>query len=352
MPMYRKNVSEKSSCSPRIVDKRLRRILWIIISAVLTIGLLYYVLTLVDWSELKMRFREISIGWLLIAAMAMTGLQLVGAIRLKLLANFLGTLGEIRFISFLEVTYWHQLLVRVLPLRLGEFAFLWLAKRKLGIAIQRNLGLYTILRLWDLRIVVASFIICGGYLVFRQNEWAAPLIYAACATAILLFFLSAKRVFSIALFAGQVIAKPLRIKQWLSPVLKWLEAVVVELEKVRIEYRWSTVIMSISNWIISFCVIWGLLVCLESDVSAVTAVALSSGLALVSIVPIHTIGGIGIYEAGQTVILMVAGFNTNDAAGISIGLSALHLGLSIAVPLLMAAALSVVKFYIAACPSE
>jgi uncharacterized membrane protein YbhN (UPF0104 family) len=82
---------------------------------------------------------------------------------------------------------------------------------------------------------------------------------------------------------------------------------------------------------IFFCLMHGV----GMDIDPVSAVAIVSGMTLVSIIPFQTIGGLGLVEIGQASLYVLAGYSAAEAATQSLAVSGLFLALCVVVPSLM-----------------
>ena len=316
-------------------------LLSILLSLILLAGILYFA----DFKLLTESLKNINTQWLIYAAIAMAGLLLVSAWRLCFLIMKPAAHNKQMYLSSLEINCWHHILQRFLPFRLGEVFFFLLAKKKLALDLSSSLGPYTLIRLWDFRIVFVSFILSGGFVLLKESEMSVLYIGIAIIPSILLLVISAvdllnfvkkmlgyvNQVFSFSILVGlgntiEEAINKLKEKDMKMSVLVWLPALL--------------------SWSLSFAVFHSVINGLGMPISYTDAVMVTSGLALVSIIPIQAIAGLGVNEAAQAGFLSLLGLAMPQAISISLGLSLLHMLLSLIVPFALIIGASGVKMII------
>nr|WP_321258469.1 lysylphosphatidylglycerol synthase transmembrane domain-containing protein [uncultured Pseudodesulfovibrio sp.] len=286
-----------------------------------------------DWDLLQDSFIHISLPWFIASACFMVAIQLSAGLRLAhLLPDENGAVLPV-YGAAVEVSFMFQALIKLLPFRMGEAAYFWLAKKKLDASFEKNLGVFLRFRLWDLRIIAISFIMCGGWIVVTQYTWLKVYVCIAAGLGVAFFMLSPKRILGLI----QKVFKLAALLPGLSFLRHFTE--VLDRSVVRIdedEHKVSELTLFWQSLLIWSCY-YGVFYCLMRgigmEVSVVLAIAVSSGMTLVGIVPIQTIGGLGLVEIGQSSMYVLAGIPAAEAASRSLTVSCLFLSLSIVIPL-------------------
>ncbi|WP_338667706.1 lysylphosphatidylglycerol synthase transmembrane domain-containing protein [Pseudodesulfovibrio methanolicus] len=292
-------------------------------------------LAVVAWSAdlglLRQLLSHVDRFWLGGAAACMVVLQCVSGLRLAtLLPDAEGRSGPM-YASAVEVAFLCQALIKILPFRLGEVAFFWLAKMKLYAPFDRTLGVFLRFRLWDLRVMAISFILCAGWVAMRQYAWLKVYIGVAGILGVAFFLLSPVRILSLAdkVFRFLTLLPGLGFLRSFSEML---EKAVARFDEEQTVSGTTLLMQSVVIWAWYFIVIYCLIQSLGIAVGPVAAIAVASGMTLVGIVPLQTVGGLGLVEIGQASLYMLAGLPVAEAASSSLAVSVLFLMLCIVVP--------------------
>lgn len=304
----------------------------VFVSGIVSLALVVFLGAKADWSEL---FSTLRWGWLVCAVGALAVLQFVSGYRLYCLLPKAAATRSGQYLNAVKVMYSLQALIKLLPFRLGEAAFFWLAHRNLGLSFQENLGVFLSFRIWDFRVVALSFLLFGGLLFQDKVPWGHSVFLVAGVGGVLLFSLSSYRLVRL----GEEVFRcchRLTSFNWADRCAQSLNEAAASLEKMG-SLRGSAVIgmQSGAVWIVYFFVFCSLYNCVGVPIGWAEAVVVVSGMILVGILPIQTIGGIGLVELGQASLLVLADIPPSMAASKSLAVGALFLGLCIAVPLLL-----------------
>jgi uncharacterized membrane protein YbhN (UPF0104 family) len=315
------------------LDKR-RLIKPVVISLLGSIALLAGVAWNADWKLLKASLSSVSPLWLARAAVCLAILQFVNGIRLALLVSDKKKSALSVLAPSIEVSFLCQALIRVLPFRLGDLAFFVIANRKLNTSFEKNLGLFFRIKLWDLRVVATSFLICGGWVVAMEYASLKPYVVGAALLSCVLFMLSPVRI----LYPITKLVGVLALLPGLGGFRHFSELLERSISSLKEEKHslseWILMLLTSAGWCIYYGTMYCLMQGLGMSIDLILAIAVASGMILISIVPIQTIGGFGLTEIGQSSLYLLGGLSTAEATSRSLAVSVLFLGLCLGVPAL------------------
>lgn len=303
-----------------------------LISALITVALLGVVVWYTDWDLLWSSLVAASPGWLCASVVLMIVLQFAAGLRLAYLLPTDTHQPKAIFGKSVEISFLYQALIKILPFRLGEAAFFWLVQQKIQTPFERNLGIFLHFRLWDFRIVATSFLVCGGWLVTTRYDKLTPYVIAAALLGSLFFMLSPAFLIGLA-------EKSFRLSSQIpgcaflqkgETLLASAKASLAEESTQRSAF--VLFLMTLLIWSCYFSVFYCLMLAIGMDVSPFLTVAVVSGMTLTSIIPIQTVGGLGLIEIGQSSLYVLAGLSISEAASRSLTVSALFLLLCLVVP--------------------
>ena len=214
----------------------------------------------------------------------------------------------------IRVTAWHGVWVMVLPLRLGEVGWVLAMRNAYGWNPATTVVCALIQRLLDLA-VVAAFLLLAMPAAFGLGQDGAPLIaaaaVAACGAALagimtLRFWLRLTARLVIA--AGRPRGWRLRVLRHLRQGRRWLDSMqhrrILRLCLLPTALTWTAVFGA--YWLI--CQAVGL------QAAAVEVLFASAGSVVLTALPVQSIGGFGLLEAGLTGILAWFGAPADTAA--------------------------------------
>lgn len=255
------------------------------------------------------------VSWPLVGAGAalLLTVHLFDAVRTHLIA------GHDAFAAALRVTAWHSVWLTALPMRLGEVAWIVVMRDAYGWNAATAVVCALVQRLLDLAVMTA-FLVLAMPAVFGMGRVEAPLITALAVAACMLALAGAVTLpVWLRLTARLVIAADRRRGRrppgWRRRLLRhllqgrrWLESVrhrrIMRLCLVPTALAWMAVFGS--HWLL--CRAVGL------DAAAPEIVVATAGSFLVAALPVQSIGGFGLMEAGFTGILAWVGSPADTAA--------------------------------------
>ena len=267
------------------------------------------VATRLDAASLAAVAASLSASWPLVAAATalLLAAALADAVRMHLIAERRSLTAAIR------VTAWHGVWVMVLPLRLGEVGWVLAMRNAYGWNPATTVVCALIQRLLDLA-VVAAFLLLAMPAAFSLGQDGAPLIAAAGAAGgaalagimTLRFWLRLTARLVIA--AGRPRGWRLRVLRHLRQGRRWLDSVqhrrILRLCLLPTVLTWTAVFGA--YWL--FCQAVGL------QAAAVEVLFAGAGSVVLAALPVQSIGGFGLLEAGLTGILAWFGAPADTAA--------------------------------------
>ena len=285
---------------------RAKRLTWAIAGAV---SLLLFALVAAQLDAAALAAAQIS--WPLAGAglALLFGENLIAALRTHLIADRRGG-----FVAALGVTAWHAVWLLVLPARLGEVAWVAVMRRTYGWSTATAVACALVQRLLDVAAIAACFLLSTLMVVGLSGDGVWPLV-ALTAGVCLLALVSALNLhlwlrLTVRLIVG--IGAPRgwrrRLLRHLRQGRRWLESAshrrTMRLCLLPTALLWMTVF--IGFWLIAQAV--GL------DVALIELLLAAAGGSLATALPVQSIGGLGLMEAGLTGILAWLGAPAASAA--------------------------------------
>lgn len=283
-----------------------------------------------DWINL---YSDLNILWLMAASLGVALLQLINGYRLFRLIppnvpHIEGSLSK-----SIKVMALFQVLLKVLPFRLGEMGFFWLMKKHINLQFKSSFGLFLTFRLWDLRIVAFSFLVFGGGLLNPKYSEGALFFILVGVLGLSLFVLSSARLIKVGEFflrrASQIIPKYKKFST-LADTLAKTSIHLNHLEGLKTNILVG--ILSVILWVVYYAVFYCLLRAVGMQLAWHTIIAIASGSILISILPIQTLGGLGMLEFGQASLLILAGIPSSLATNASLAVGILFLSTCLIIP--------------------
>ena len=224
--------------------------------------------------------------------------SLFGAVRMHLIAGRHGG-----FPAAIRVTAWHAIWLIVLPMRLGEVAWVISMRRAYGWNVATAAACALVQRLLDVVVITVFLILTipvafglheGRMLVFSIIAIVLCLIAViGCTTLHVWLRLAAK----VAVGTGRPRGRRRRFLRHLSQARRWFEDV-----RHRRTLR-RCIVPTILNWMTVFTAYWILGRAVGLDISLAESGFAAAGSTLITAVPVQSIGGFGLLEAGFTGIV-------------------------------------------------
>ena len=286
---------------------------WVVAGAV-SLGLLGLVVAQLDESALTTAADGIS--WPLVGvgvALFMVE-SLLSALRMHLMAGRRGG-----FLTAMRVTAWHGIWLVALPMRLGEVAWVVAMRRAYGWNVATAVACAAVQRLLDMA-VVAAFLLLTIPAAFGLHEDRLPAFLALAAALCLLAFVGSAtlhvwlRLFArLVIGAGRPRGRRRRFLVSVSQARHWLESV----RNRRIMRR--CIVPTVLVWTAVIAACWTVGQAVGLDLTPAELGFAAAGGNLVAALPVQSIGGFGLLEAGLTGIAAWFGAPAGTAALAALG---------------------------------
>ena len=263
------------------------RSVWLI-AGVVSAGLLATVAFFADLHTITALVAQVP--WWLIA-LGTAALMLEGActaLRIKLLSR-----ASPRFRDCLAVTAWWVLGLALLPARLGELAGIHMLRQRLGHSLGEALSSLSVQRLFD----AAIMFVAGALAVAMQTQLVgrteAIAFSAIAAVALTLALWNLTAVFG---FCAQRL-HPWRRRRGIRLIFRTLLQARGAAKRVLTRRRLAAIgLVSVAKWCINLCALALLILALVPALGALQRVSVAILYNLAAIVPLQTVGGVGIGE--------------------------------------------------------
>ncbi len=283
------------------------------IGGIVSIALLLFVILQVDLDKIKYIFNTISWGIFLIAILVLLSEGFFTALRFKLF-----TPGNPPLIKCLELTAWFIISLIILPARLGEIAVIILLKNNLGQSTGSSIMNVLTQRFIDLLFLCSMSL---AFVFLNQNFQHSLYLYLIIFTIMSLLFLS---LYKLDVLLGFIAS--LFFRQKIRPKHRLPRTFFRMSLQARIWYRFhmnndiftKAILVSLCKWISNVGGLALLLYSLNLPLGEVQLLLASTAYNFLAIIPLQTIGGLGISEAGLAGILVFFGLSMTFAASVSI----------------------------------
>ena len=277
-------------------------------AAAISLALFAWVATRLDAASLAAV--AASLSWPLVVAgtAVLLAAHLGDTVRMHLIAK------RGAFTSAIRVTVWHAVWLQALPMRLGEVIWVVAIRNAYGWNPATAVVCALVQRLLDLA-VIAAFLLLATPAVLGLGQDGAPLIaaaaVAACGAALagimtLRFWLRLTARLVIA--TGRPRGWRLRLLRHLRQGRRWLDSV---------QHRRTLrlcLLPTALTWTTHFGAYWLLGQAVGLQVTPVEALFAGAGSVVIAALPVQSIGGFGLLEAGFTGILAWFGAPADTAA--------------------------------------
>ena len=251
------------------------------------------------------------ISWPLAAAgLALLFLEhLFAALRTHLMADRRGG-----FAAAVNVTAWHAVWLVALPARLGEVAWVAVMSRTYGWSTATAVACALVQRLLDVTVISACFLLSMLMVLGLSGDGAWPLAALAAGFSLLALFGALSLHFWLRLAARLFVAIG-RPRGWRRRLLRHLRQGRRWLESARRRRIVRLCLLpSALLWMGVFTGFWLIGQAVGLEVAYVELLLAAAGGSLATALPVQTIGGLGLMEAGLTGILVWLGAPAANAA--------------------------------------
>ena len=287
---------------------RKKIILGIIISGIL----IYFLLTLTNPSEIVTVFYRISFSHLIIGFILYVLIMIFRTIRFNFILE-----TKLKLRQLFNIIAIHNLMINVIPMRLGEFSYVYLMKKK-GVHISKGLSQLLIVRVYDVIAISVIFIISS---FFVKDTPLIVKYYVKISTAFLILLLLG--FFALLMFDKKVV----KILKKLNPAKKLaiIEKLFVTIEdliknfkkslkmKTSITLLFYSFLIWVGNYLMTYYLIHGLGLSFNFwEVSLIFTF-----LIILIMLPISTFSGFGVWEGGLTGAFTAFGITLEKAVATS-----------------------------------
>lgn len=302
----------RETSSPSTSENKTRQLLWRLVSALVTIGLLFFLLRNLEEFDFAALLGRISFLSLLAALFSYLALNIFRAVRFRILLDK----GNAPLRLLIPITLYHNCLVRVLPFKLGELSYIVLLRSRLRYSMEEGLSSLLGARILELLIIVvvfASGILLSGEAFAAQSDQLMLIIG-------LVFVASVVGLY----FAGSLIRLSLRLLdplisggRWMTAMTRKMLEIAVEFDRIRHPRLFlSALFISCFTYISSFMTNYILLRALGLEAALPVVIAIISVGMFGSAFP-FSVSGFGVVELSWLFgLTQFAGYTDTDATAI------------------------------------
>ena len=279
----------------------------LLVSALLTIGLIATVEILLGWQTVLSPWTSIGLNNLLIPTVLVLLSYLLRSFRL------LDWFYPLPPTAALKVMLQHNLWNNLLPMRTGELSFPILLQRHLGIGAARSLVALGWFRLLDLLCILLILAIAYAW-IGNHGYLTLPILVAFA------LLLPGAHYLTTTILPRSTNALPAPIASRLNII-----TTALQLDQAKL---WRCLAWTIGNWAIKLFA-FGYVLTLFANVDLITGIIGAIGGELTSVLPVHGFAGAGTYEAGILGLLYSVDldYRTALAAGVNLHLFLLSITL-------------------------
>ncbi|GJL85505.1 MAG: hypothetical protein DHS20C02_12800 [Micavibrio sp.] len=285
--------------------------LWISASLI-SIVLLALVVMQVDIAQARTMLENLSWSMLAVAFLFLLMEGIMTALRIWLFANKKPCVG-----SALKANAWYVLLLIILPARLGEVAAIVVFERYLGQKYGAAAMSIIAQRLYDV-IILGTFFLMA---LLGLGDFMDKKIMSIAATILIMFSLFVLVRLDMFLTIAAAMMQKMNIGRTgiTRKIMRLiLQARIYSRHNLKRKDVPMALILTIGKWISNLGALAFLFKALHLNLPFLQEVTIAAAYNFLAIIPLQTIGGIGVGEAGLTLLLVSAGMATSIAAGASL----------------------------------
>lgn len=282
------------------------KLLWLI-AFVISSVLLAILLTQMDHAAFVRIVKTLEPNYLIAALAFLIGEAIFTSLRIKLFAS-----DKPAVTDALYANGWYMILLNMLPARLGEVAAIWVFEKYLGQT--RGAAMISIIaqRLFDIIMLSVLFLIVLGMataIVPSPLLIVIALLLVCCAVGVLLRLEQA-----LSIIAATMLQRHWRFKNWRRVLLRLvLQARTWRRHNIQSNQMLKAIALTLLKWTCNLGIVSCLLFSVDTPLSWPEALSISAAYNYLAIVPVQTIGGLGLSEAGLALMLGLTGIATAEA---------------------------------------
>jgi len=307
-------ITATADSQARLPRRRTRRWLLRLLSVIITVGLLAWLLSKVEWARFGQMVAALPPLALFGAFLAYGAQNFFRAVRFRILLQR----PDLRLSVLLPITFYHNFLVRVLPFKLGEVAYVVLLRTRLGYAVGEGISSLFGARLLELMMIILmtalGLLFAGGAGQQQAGTFVAlvPIVLILC--GLLLYYAGAllrglRRV--LIGIGGETRAK------WWRGLLHQLASLAASLDTLRQPRLFvAAFLTSFFSYGSAFILNTLMLTAVGVEVSLPLLVLIISFGQFAISFP-FSVSGFGVVEGGWALgLVLFAGFATSDAVAV------------------------------------
>ena len=281
----------------------------IILGAIITIILSYFLLNQINIKDIKILIDNISINYIILGLGLYTFSNILRALRLKLM------LKEITVKRLIPIVFLHNMFNQLLPAKIGEISFLYLTKKEKNSKLEDNLSSLVIVRIFDFIIMLLMFLTSIFLLkdlpsIFYNLFWIVLVILLVSVTSIFIL----KKLDD--LFPNVLIRllnklMPNKHKEKASIFLK---SFLFSLKNTINRKNFIQVLtITITIWIMAYMAVYSILLSIGIDIGLAKVIIGSTFLVITTLLPIQGLAGLGSAEGFWTLGYVLLGVSKDIA---------------------------------------
>ena len=295
----------------QVVSQRASPLMWTSAGAV-SLVLLIMVLSQVDWSL----FIEILLGTLPAFVVLSIALFLLEGVFTSL-RFYLLTPGDRGLAACFSLTAWYVVLLILLPLRLGEVVVVLLLKKYLDQDASPALMNVLVQRLFDLVTLCVVFLACMLFFSSIFESTQLKLLALLCLLGLSWVLTRLDKIIALPAWflSRHGVPKAGKLRVLLRTLLQartWYR------HRLTLPRSSVALVLSLGKWLCNLLAFVFLLQALQLPVDFSSSLVIAAAYNFLTIVPVQTIGGIGLSEVGLSGLLVFSGLPLVLAASATI----------------------------------
>ncbi len=304
-----------------------------------TLALLALLVRQLPPGELPRLLADSSAAWLLLGVALYIAVNVLRSARFAMLLDA----DTVTVRSFLPVSFAVSLLNNVLPMRGGEVSFVLFSRARFDIAASRGTAVLGLARLFDY-IAVASLFVPLALLSLEElptsTDWPVedvPTLSIVLAVAVLVFA-GALAALSLAGLGERLVRSVDRVSKAVLPAgggrftrrgIAFGSQAVGTLRELRTRPKYvGAFALSLSIWLATFCWLYAFTIGVGREVGLSLFIVGATFAVLSKALPLPTLGGLGVAEAGWTLGFTLIGWSASDAISSGLAVTVLTLVVS------------------------
>jgi len=282
----------------------------IILGLLFAILLIYYLLKQISIKDIAVLFHNLNMQLLIVAFLFYVGSYFFRALRFKITLN-----TKLKLTKLFHVVSIHTVMNNLMPARLGELSYIYLAKKQ-GIKGTTAISSLIAARVFDL-IVISLIFLVSVILIKKHSQMAGVIYLILLLLALLLLFL----VISIILKHKVLrmlnyIARKLNIKR--AKAIKYILIKLSEASKDLDRIKSKKILLlvffsSIAVWICQFLTLYLIVISSGVRIGLLFLIVSITFSTLSTILPIYSPGGFGTIEGSWALGLVILGVSKEIA---------------------------------------